>query len=67
VACVSGGRRGSQEELKQFLLEKLPSWQVPREWWFVDSLGLNGHGKKLARAQWRKDFLRNRAKPAVKV
>ena len=67
VACVSGGRRGSQEELKQFLLEKLPSWQVPREWWFVDSLGLNGHGKKLARAQWRKDFLRNRAKPGIKI
>jgi acyl-coenzyme A synthetase/AMP-(fatty) acid ligase len=67
VACVSGGRRGSQEELKQFLLQKLPSWQVPREWWFVDSLGLNGHGKKLARAQWRKDFLRNRSKPGIKI
>ena len=66
VACVSGGRGGSQEELKQFLLQKLPSWQVPREWWFVNSLGLNGHGKKLARAQWRKDFLKNRAKPGVK-
>ena len=67
VACVSPGRHGTQEELKQFLLQKLPSWQVPREWWFVDSLGVNGHGKKLARAQWRKDFLKNRAKPGVKV
>ena len=67
VACVTSGRRGIKEELKQFLLQKLPSWQVPREWWFVDSLGINGHGKKLARAQWRTDFLKNRAKPGAKV
>jgi len=67
VACVSGGRCGTQEVLKQFLLQKLPSWQVPREWWFVDSIGINGHGKKIARAQWRKDFLKNRAKPGVEV
>ncbi len=67
VACVTADRHGLKEELKQFLLQKLPSWQVPREWWFVDSLGINGHGKKLARAQWRKDFLETRAKPGVKV
>ena len=67
VACVTSGRNGIKEELKQFLLQKLPSWQVPREWWFVDSLGINGHGKKMARAQWRKDFLKNRAKPGVEV
>jgi acyl-coenzyme A synthetase/AMP-(fatty) acid ligase len=67
VACVTTDRHGIKEELKQFLLQKLPSWQVPREWWFVDSLGSNGHGKKLTRAQWRKDFLKNRAKPGVKV
>ncbi len=59
------GRCGIKEELKQFLLQKLPSWQVPREWWFVDSIGVNGHGKKIARAQWRKDFLKNRAKPEI--
>lgn len=66
VACVTG-RHGIREELKQFLLQKLPSWQVPREWLFVDSLGINGHGKALARAQWRKDFIENRAKPRVGV
>ena len=65
VACVTADRRGIRDELKQFLLQKLPSWQVPREWWFVDSLGLNGHGKKIARAQWRRDFLENRAKQSV--
>ena len=67
VACVTSGQRGIKEELKQFLLQKLPSWQVPREWWFVDSLGINGHGKKLARSQWRNDFLKNRTKPNIKV
>jgi acyl-coenzyme A synthetase/AMP-(fatty) acid ligase len=67
VACVTANRRGAENELKQFLLQKLPSWQVPREWWFVDSLGINGHGKKIARAQWRKDFLKNRTKQDVEV
>ena len=59
VACVNANRDGVKEELKQFLLQKLPGWQVPREWWFVDSLKRNGHGK-LSRAEWRKSFLENR-------
>ena len=67
VACVTSDRHGLKEELKQFLLQKLPSWQVPREWWFVGSLQINGHGKGIARAQWRKDFLKNRAKLSVEV
>jgi long-chain acyl-CoA synthetase len=67
VACVTADRQGIKEELKQFLLQKLPSWQVPREWRFVDSLGINGHGKKLARAQWRKEFLESRAKPGIEA
>lgn len=65
VACVAATRPGSQEELKQFLLQKLPGWQVPREWWFVDALGINGHGKKIARALWRQNFLDNRARQTV--
>jgi len=60
VACVTADRRGTAEELKQFLLRKLPSWQVPREWWFVKSLGTNARGK-VSRAQWRKEFLEHRA------
>jgi long-chain acyl-CoA synthetase len=62
VACVTANRGGIKEELKQFLLQKLPSWQVPREWRFVDSLGINGEGRQAARAEWRRDFLENRAK-----
>jgi acyl-coenzyme A synthetase/AMP-(fatty) acid ligase len=64
VACVAADRRGIKEELKQFLLQKLPGWQVPREWWFVESLGSNGNGKP-SRAKWRRDFLENRAKQSV--
>ena len=61
VACVRASRRGAREELKQFLLHKLPGWQVPREWWFVESLDRNGHGH-LSRALWRKHFLEKRGK-----
>ncbi len=60
VACVSAHRPCVRDELKQFLLQKLPGWQVPREWWFVDSLGRNGH-ERFSRAEWRKKFLETRA------
>ena len=33
VACVTADPNSTTEELKQFLVAKLPSWQVPREWW----------------------------------
>jgi acyl-coenzyme A synthetase/AMP-(fatty) acid ligase len=64
VACVSADRNGIQDDLKQFLLSRLPGWQVPREWWFVQSLGSNANGKTF-RAQWRRDFLKNREKQSV--
>ncbi|MGH8022403.1 MAG: class I adenylate-forming enzyme family protein [Limisphaerales bacterium] len=57
VACVNMRREGAKEELKQFLLQRLPGWQVPREWWFVKSR--NGRGK-LSRAEWRQSFLESR-------
>ena len=66
VACVTVEPETTRDELKQFLLQKLPSWQVPREWWFVESLGTNGQGK-VSRAQWRKHFLENRAKPVAQI
>ncbi|MGH7980847.1 MAG: hypothetical protein ACREE6_15830, partial [Limisphaerales bacterium] len=59
VACINVHRHGVKEELKQFLLQKLPGWQVPREWWFVDTLERNAHGKP-SRAQFRRSFLENR-------
>ncbi len=47
VAAAAG-----EAELKQFLLARLPAWQVPRDWRFVDSLAANARGK-LSRAEWR--------------
>jgi acyl-coenzyme A synthetase/AMP-(fatty) acid ligase len=61
VACVAADGPGSKDELKQFLMQKLPCWQVPREWWFVDTISSNGTGKP-SRAQWRRYFLESRAK-----
>lgn len=56
VACVAGPGEGAGDSLKQFAIDKLPAWQVPREWWFVDGLEVNGRGK-LSRAEWRKRYL----------
>jgi acyl-CoA synthetase (AMP-forming)/AMP-acid ligase II len=45
----------AETELKQFLLESLPSWQVPRLWRFVESLSSSTRGK-ISRAEWRRHF-----------
>jgi acyl-CoA synthetase (AMP-forming)/AMP-acid ligase II len=61
VVCVSAAAPVSPESLKQFLLSRLPAWQIPREWWFVDSLDTSVRGK-VSRAQWREKFLATRGK-----
>src|SRR5438093_3139824 len=53
VACVAMKSGAAVEGLKQFLLAKLPAWQVPRQWVFVESLPTNQRGK-LSRAEWRR-------------
>jgi acyl-coenzyme A synthetase/AMP-(fatty) acid ligase len=57
VAVVAAN--ATDTELKTFLLEKLPAWQVPREWHFVDSFPVNARGK-ISRAVWRAMFARKR-------
>lgn len=56
VAVVAAG--AAEAELKKSLLEKLPAWQVPREWHFVDSLPANARGK-ISRAGLRTAFIRS--------
>jgi acyl-CoA synthetase (AMP-forming)/AMP-acid ligase II len=56
VACVVANAPLEPEALKQFLLKTLPAWQVPRDWWFVDSLTPNQRGK-LSRHEWREKYL----------
>jgi acyl-coenzyme A synthetase/AMP-(fatty) acid ligase len=55
VACIVAKSPVTGEQLKQFLLRRIPAWQIPREWWFVDSLDCNQRGK-ISRAQWRQKF-----------
>ena len=43
----------TESELRQFLLETLPAWQVPREWRFVPTLSPGVRGK-ISRAEWRR-------------
>jgi acyl-CoA synthetase (AMP-forming)/AMP-acid ligase II len=56
VACVAASAPAGADELRQFLLARLPAWQVPRKWWLLDSLSANQRGK-LSRAEWRKRFM----------
>jgi len=44
-----------EAELRQFLLQTLPAWQVPRAWRFVQSLAANPRGK-ISRAEWRQQW-----------
>jgi len=53
VAVVAAG--AAEAELKKFLLESLPSWQMPRRWHFVDSLPAGPRGK-ISRADCRARF-----------
>ena len=56
VACVARAATVTGGALKQYAMSHLPAWQVPREWWFVNSLEVNARGK-LSRAEWRKRYL----------
>ena len=48
--------KATTADLKTFLLEKLPAWQLPREWRFVTALPASGRGK-ISRAEWRRRYL----------
>ncbi len=54
VAVVAA--TAAESELKYFLLQSLPAWQVPRAWHFVESLPTNARGK-LSRSEWRRRWL----------
>lgn len=42
--------------LRTFLLDRLPDWQVPREFWIVDEPLANPRGK-ISRSHWRAKFM----------
>ncbi len=45
----------AENELRQFLLQTLPPWQVPRRWRFVQSLPIGPRGK-ISRSECRVRF-----------
>jgi acyl-coenzyme A synthetase/AMP-(fatty) acid ligase len=57
VAVVVSTER--EPALRQFTLESLPAWQVPRHWWFVEALQTNSRGK-ISRTEWRARFIHQR-------
>lgn len=56
VAGVVARTNVTTEELRRFLLERLPAWQIPRDWVFAESLTSNRLGK-VSRAEWRQRYL----------
>jgi acyl-CoA synthetase (AMP-forming)/AMP-acid ligase II len=56
VAFVVSDARTTERDLKQFLLERLPAWQVPRHWQFVDTIPASDRGK-VSRAECRRHWL----------
>lgn len=60
VAAVVTSGGADVDALRRALLERLAGWQVPREWWFVESLAVNQRGKR-SRAEWRARFLESHA------
>jgi len=62
AAAVATREPVSGETLRQFLLARLPAWQVPRVWHWVDSFAANPRGK-ISRAELRQRFLQGRRAP----
>lgn len=56
VACLVARPPVTTGALREFLLARLPAWQLPKEWRFVESLATGSRGK-LSRAAWREKFL----------
>lgn len=50
VAVVAARGALAEPELRVFAAARLPAWQVPRQWRFVDALPVNARGKR-ARAE----------------
>lgn len=59
VACVVVDGSRDPERFRAHLAATLPAWQLPRDWWFVDTLQPNARGK-ISRTQWRDRYLRDR-------
>lgn len=66
VVCVSARENSGAAALHTFLSERLPPWQLPRDWWFTDALAANARGK-ISRADWRRRYLETHGEGGVKT
>ena len=55
VAVVAGPKIGL-ESIRKHLAALVPPWQMPRQWFQVESLEVNERGK-ISRARWRERFI----------
>lgn len=57
VACVHPDATAglTQEVLARWLGDRLPTWQLPRRYWFTTELTPNARGK-ISRVEWREKF-----------
>jgi len=60
VACIVAHEPVTAGSLREFLSAKAPPWQIPKDWWFVDSLKPNRLGK-ISRSEWRARYLARRS------
>jgi len=58
VALIAGMDSSGLNPLKQYVATRLPSWQIPKFWGIVDSIGANARGKIL-RDYWRDFYLKS--------
>jgi acyl-CoA synthetase (AMP-forming)/AMP-acid ligase II len=56
IVAVLVGEERELNAIKASVATELPAWKTPRQWLFVDSLGVNARGK-VSRAQWREKFI----------
>lgn len=55
VAAVVARSSVTGDALRRYLLERIPAWQIPRDWMFVESLTANTLGK-VSRVEWRRRY-----------
>jgi acyl-coenzyme A synthetase/AMP-(fatty) acid ligase len=55
VACINVCKEITERELRDVVASLLPSWQVPRQFWFCNTLEPDARGK-FPRAAWRQKW-----------
>jgi long-chain acyl-CoA synthetase len=56
VAAAHASSAVPVSELSLFLSGRIPTWQIPRHWWFTKELQPNTRGK-ISRGEWKRRFL----------